>query len=201
MRDRTEQLRSIKDAVVNLTESPLYTYRTENNYFPVIGQGNHYADIMFIGEAPGKNEAEQGRPFCGASGRVLDELLASIYLQREDVYVTNIVKDRPPENRDPHKGEIELYAPFLEQQIDIIQPNVIATLGRFSMEFILKKYNAPEANQKISQLHGTVIWVRTGYGEVAVAPLFHPAASLYNPSQKETLLTDFRVLTQFITPE
>ena len=201
MRDRTEQLRSIKDAVVNLTESPLYTYRTENNYFPVIGQGNHYADIMFIGEAPGKNEAEQGRPFCGASGRVLDELLASIYLQREDVYVTNIVKDRPPENRDPHKGEIELYAPFLEQQIDIIQPNVIATLGRFSMEFILKKYNAPEANQKISQLHGTVIWVRTGYGEVAVVPLFHPAASLYNPSQKETLLTDFRVLTQFITPE
>lgn len=201
MRDRTEQLRSIKDAVVNLTESPLYTYRTENNYFPVIGQGNHYADIMFIGEAPGKNEAEQGRPFCGASGRVLDELLASIDLQREDVYVTNIVKDRPPENRDPHKGEIELYAPFLEQQIDIIQPNVIATLGRFSMEFILKKYNAPEANQKISQLHGTVIWVRTGYGEVAVVPLFHPAASLYNPSQKETLLTDFRVLTQFITPE
>ena len=201
MRDRTEQLRSIKDAVVNLTESPLYTYRTENNYFPVIGQGNHYADIMFIGEAPGKNEAEQGRPFCGASGRVLDELLASIDLQREDVYVTNIVKDRPPENRDPHKGEIELYAPFLEQQIDIIQPNVIATLGRFSMEFILKKYNAPEANQKISQLHGTVIWVRTGYGEVAVVPLFHPAASLYNPSQKETLLTDFRILTQFITPE
>jgi DNA polymerase len=201
MRDRTEQLRSIKDAVVNLTESPLYAYRTENNYFPVIGQGNHYADIMFIGEAPGKNEAEQGRPFCGASGRVLDELLASIDLQREDVYVTNIVKDRPPENRDPHKGEIALYAPFLEQQIDIIQPNVIATLGRFSMEFILKKYNAPEANQKISQLHGTVIRVRAGYGEVAVVPLFHPAASLYNPSQKETLLNDFRVLTQFITPE
>jgi DNA polymerase len=201
MRDRTEQLRSIKDAVVNLTESPLYAYRTENSYFPVIGQGNHYADIMFIGEAPGKNEAEQGRPFCGASGRVLDELLASIDLQREDVYVTNIVKDRPPENRDPHKGEIALYAPFLEQQIDIIQPNVIATLGRFSMEFILKKYNAPEANQKISQLHGTVIRVRAGYGEVAVVPLFHPAASLYNPSQKETLLNDFRVLTQFITPE
>jgi DNA polymerase len=149
MRDRTEQLRSIKDAVVNLTESPLYAYRTENNYFPVIGQGNHYADIMFIGEAPGKNEAEQGRPFCGASGRVLDELLASIDLQREDVYVTNIVKDRPPENRDPHKGEIALYAPFLEQQIDIIQPNVIATLGRFSMEFILKKYNAPEATCRL----------------------------------------------------
>ena len=80
---------------MNLTESPLYEYRQRNNYFPVIGQGSHHADIMFIGEAPGKNEAETGRPFCGASGRVLDELLESIELDRQDVYVTNIVKDRP----------------------------------------------------------------------------------------------------------
>ncbi len=201
MSERTEQLRKIKDAIVNLTESPLYEYRTENNYFPVIGQGNHYADIMFIGEAPGKNEAEQGRPFCGASGRVLDELLESIDLKRENVYVTNIVKDRPPNNRDPHKAEIELYSPFLEQQIDIIQPNVIATLGRFSMEFILKKYDAPEAKQKISQLHGTVVKVTTGYGEASVVPLFHPAAALYNPSQRTTLEDDFKVLTQFISSD
>lgn len=196
--DRTEQLREIKNAIVNLTESPLYEYRVENGYFPVIGQGSHYADIMFIGEAPGKNEAETGRPFCGASGRVLDELLDSISLKREDVYVTNIVKDRPPKNRDPRKPELELYAPFLEQQIDIIQPKVIATLGRFSMEFILKRYKAPEANQKISQLHGTVIKVKTGYGETSVVPLFHPAASLYNPGQKDTLKADFQVLKTFI---
>jgi len=129
--DNTEQLRKIKDTIVNLTESPLYDYRKENGYFPVIGQGNHYAEIKFIGEAPGKNEAETGRPFCGASGRILDELLESIQLKREDVYVTNIVKDRPPNNRDPHKAELELYAPFLEQQIDIIQPKIIATLGVF----------------------------------------------------------------------
>lgn len=199
--DRTEQLRGIKDAIVNLKQSPLYEYRIKNGYFPVIGQGSHYADIMFIGEAPGKNEAETGRPFCGASGRVLDELLESIQLKREDVYVTNIVKDRPPNNRDPHKGEIELYSPFLEQQIDIIQPGVIATLGRFSMEFILQKYKAPEASQRISQLHGKVVKVKTGYGEAAVVPLFHPAASLYNPDQKDILKADFQVLKQFITTQ
>ena len=196
--DHTEQLRKIKDAIVNLTESPLYEYRKENGYYPVIGQGNHYAEIMFIGEAPGKNEAETGRPFCGASGRVLDELLESIQLKREDVYVTNIVKDRPPNNRDPHKAELELYAPFLEQQIDIIQPKVIATLGRFSMEFILTRYNAPEATQKISQLHGKQITVKTGYGETILVPLFHPAAALYNPNQKETLQLDFQVLKKFV---
>ncbi len=197
--DRTEQLRAIRDELVNLKESPLYDYRQRNGYFPVIGQGDHYADIMFIGEAPGKNEAETGRPFCGASGRILDELLASIQLERPDVYVTNIVKDRPPNNRDPLKTEIDLYAPFLERQIGIIQPKVIATLGRFSMEFILRRFGAFQANQKISQLHGTVIKVRTAYGRASVVPLFHPAAALYNASQRDTLENDFQVLKQFIS--
>lgn len=197
--DRTEQLRAIRDELVNLKESPLYDYRQRNGYFPVIGQGDHYADIMFIGEAPGKNEAETGRPFCGASGRILDELLASIQLERTDVYVTNIVKDRPPNNRDPLKTEIDLYAPFLERQIGIIQPKVIATLGRFSMEFILRRFGAFQANQKISQLHGTVIKVRTAYGRASVVPLYHPAAALYNASQRDTLEKDFQVLKQFIS--
>ena len=198
--DRTAQLRAIRDAIVNLTDSPLYEYRARNNYLPVIGQGDHNADIMFIGEAPGKNEAETGRPFCGASGRVLDELLASIELKREDVYVTNILKDRPPNNRDPLKTEIELYAPFLEKQIEIIQPKVIATLGRFAMEFILRRFGAFQANQKISQLHGKVIKVRIGYGRASVLPLFHPAAALYNAGQRSTLEADFQVLKQFDAP-
>ncbi|MCY4064466.1 MAG: uracil-DNA glycosylase [Chloroflexi bacterium] len=198
--DRSEQLRAIRDAVVNLKQSPLYEYRRNNRYFPVIGQGDHNADIMFIGEAPGKNEAETGRPFCGASGRVLDELLALIDLRREDVYVTNILKDRPPNNRDPLKNEIELYTPFLERQIEIIQPKVIATLGRFAMEFILRRFGAYQANQKISQLHGTIIKVRTGYGRASVVPLFHPAAALYNANQRETMVEDFQVLKQFDAP-
>ncbi len=195
--ERRERLRAIRDAVVNLHDSPLYEYRTGNGYFPVIGEGDHCADIMFIGEAPGKNEAETGRPFCGASGRVLDELLASIELERADVYVTNILKDRPPNNRDPQRAEIELYAPFLERQIEIIQPKVIATLGRFSMEFILRRYGAHQASQRISQLHGTVVKVRTGYGRASVVPLYHPAAALYNASQRDTLEQDFKVLLQF----
>ena len=199
--NRTERLRAIKDEIVGLTQSPLYSYRNANGYFPVIGQGNHEADIMFIGEAPGKNEAETGRPFCGASGRVLDELLESIDLERGQVYVTNIVKDRPPNNRDPFKSEIDLYAPFLLRQIDIIQPQVIATLGRFSMEFILKRFRASAANQRISQLHGKVIKVQTAYGQTSVLPLFHPAAALYNPKQRATLEADFQALKQWIAPE
>ena len=198
---RTDRLRAIKDEIVNLKQSPLYEYRQQNSYFPVIGQGNHHADIMFIGEAPGKNEAENGRPFCGASGRVLDQLLDSIDLERQQVYVTNIVKDRPPNNRDPQKSEIELYAPFLERQIEIIQPRVIATLGRFSMEFILRRFGAFLANQRISQIHGTVIKVQTGYGSASVVPLFHPAAALYNASQRTTLEQDFQVLKQFVSTE
>ena len=117
---RKEAMRKVKDEIINLKESPLHTYRVENNNFPVIGEGSHFAKIIFIGEAPGKNEALTGKPFCGASGKILDQLLDSVGIKREDVYVTNIVKDRPPENRDPTPNEIELYAPFLDMQINII---------------------------------------------------------------------------------
>lgn len=199
--DRTEQMRLIRDEVVNLTESPLYEYRTSNGYFPVIGQGSHHARIMFIGEAPGENEAKTGRPFCGASGRVLDELLESAGLQREEVYITNIVKDRPPKNRDPQRPELALYAPFLDRQIAIIQPAVIATLGRFSMEFILTRFNAPEKTQKISMLHGKAIPAQAEYGKIHIVPLFHPAVALYEASKKQTLMQDFQVLKQFADAE
>jgi uracil-DNA glycosylase family 4 len=198
MDERTEQLRQIREEVMNLTQSPLYEYRVENNYFPVIGQGNHFAKIMFIGEAPGENEAKTGRPFAGQSGRVLDELLERISLKRDDIYITNIVKDRPPKNRDPKKDEIALYAPFLKRQIEIIQPQVIATLGRFSMEFILGLFNAPEKDQKISDLHGKTIRVNTGYGEAYVIPLYHPAVALYAASQKSELVEDFKALRPFV---
>jgi uracil-DNA glycosylase len=198
LHERTEQLRRIRDEIADLRESPLYAYRVANGYFPVIGQGAHDARIMFIGEAPGKNEAEQGRPFCGRSGALLDELLASIGLEREAVYVTNIVKDRPPENRDPTPAEIALYAPFLLRQIDIIQPSVIVTLGRFSMEFILKTFGAPEQHQKISALHGQPIAIATGYGRAQVVPMFHPAVALYTASKKQTLLDDFQALAPYV---
>lgn len=196
--EQTEKMRAIRDEIVELTESPLYEYRTSNGYFPVIGEGSHDARIMFIGEAPGENEAKTGRPFCGASGRVLDEMLASIELDRKSVYVTNIVKDRPPKNRDPRPDEIDLYAPFLDRQIDIIQPDVIATLGRFSMVWILERFGSDKAKQKISQLHGHLIPVKAGFGDVMVIPLFHPAAALYRADQKQTLFDDFQVLKEFV---
>lgn len=196
--ERAQAMEQIRQAVLNLTDSPLYPLRQENNYQPVVGAGDLYACIMFIGEAPGENEAKKGQPFVGQSGRVLDELLASIGLSREAVYITNIVKDRPPDNRDPHKKELQLYAPFLDQQIELIQPQVIAPLGRFSMEFILKRFDVPEQNEKISQLHGKTIAAQASYGAVTIVPLFHPAVALYTASQKDTLFEDFKTLQQFM---
>jgi len=139
--NRTEGLRKIKEGVIRGVGLSLRQERLKNKVFPVIGEGSHYAKIMFVGEAPGRTEAATGRPFCGASGKVLDELLASINVLRQDVYVTNIVKDRPPFNRDPYPEEINAYAPFLDRQIEIIQPQVIATLGRFSMAYIMQKFD------------------------------------------------------------
>lgn len=191
--NRTEEMRKIKDEVLNLKNSPLYKYRTENKFFPVIGEGSHDAKIMFIGEAPGKNEALTGRPFCGASGKVLDKLLASIKLDRKDVYITNIVKDRPPDNRDPYPEEIEFYAPFLDRQINIIQPKVIATLGRFSMNYIMEKFGLENKLQPISKMHGQIFEAETDYGKVKIIPLYHPATALYGESM-EVLKKDFKVL-------
>jgi len=194
-----DQLKQIKDEIVALKESPLYEYRTKNRYKPVIGQGSHDAKIIFIGEAPGKNEAETGVPFCGAAGRVLDELLASINLERKEVYITNILKDRPPNNRDPSPQEIELYSPFLNRQIEIIQPKVIATLGRFSMEFIMNEYGLESEIAKISLLHGKTFQTDADFGQLQFVPLFHPAVALYNNSQRKTLEEDFQVLSAIIT--
>jgi len=191
---RKELLKKVKDDVVALKNSPLYKYRVK----PVIGEGDHFSKIMFIGEAPGKNESETGRPFCGAAGRVLDELLNSVRLKREEVYITNIVKDRPPENRDPLPEEISLYAPFLDRQIDIIQPKIIATLGRFSMVYIMNRFGLGEKLKNISQMHGKVFETGASYGTISIVPLFHPAVALYNGSTKETLKEDFKVLKNLI---
>lgn len=194
--NRTDHLREIRDEIWILTKSPLFEYRKKNNYYPVIGEGNHYADIMFIGEAPGKNEAETARPFCGAAGKILDELLESTGLNREEVYITNVVKDRPPANRDPLPEEIEIYGPFLDRQIDIIKPKIIATLGRFSMRYIMKKFGIEDRLQPISKIHGQVFKTEASYGKIKIIPLFHPAVTIYNPRTKDELKKDFKTLKQ-----
>ena len=198
MSTKTELMRNVRDEVVNLIASPLYEYRVSNHYHAVLGEGSHDAKIIFIGEAPGRNEAKQGRPFCGAAGKILDELLASIAVLREDVYITNIVKDRPPENRDPLPSEISAYGPFLDRQIDIIQPNIIATLGRYSMNYIMKKFDLDFEIEPISSAHGKVYEAEASYGSISIVPLYHPAAAIYNQDLKAPLREDFQVLKDLL---
>ncbi|HBT80322.1 MAG TPA: uracil-DNA glycosylase, partial [Candidatus Yanofskybacteria bacterium] len=123
-----------------------------------------------------------------------NELLASASIDRADVYVTNIVKDRPPLNRDPLPGEIEIYGPFLDRQLEIIRPKTIATLGRFSMEYIMKRFGLESHLKPISQMHGKVFETDASYGKVRIVPLYHPAVAIYNSNTKSVLKSDFRIL-------
>jgi len=198
MNEKYELLKKIKDEVVNLKEGELASLRKQNGVFPVVGEGSHDAPIMFVGEAPGKNEAATGRPFCGAAGKVLTGMIESVGLKREDVYITNIVKDRPPDNRDPFPAEIKLYAPFLDKQIEIIQPKVIATLGRFSMAYIMEKFGLVAELKSISQIHGKAFAVKASYGDIKIITLYHPAVALYNGGMREQLLKDFEIIKNLI---
>ncbi len=197
MPSKQSLIRRLSDEIVNLKKSPLYAYRIKNGYQPVIGAGSLDARIVLIGEAPGKNEALTGKPFCGASGKVLDQLLQSINLKREDVYITSVVNDRPPENRDPSPKEIGLYSPFLLRQLSIIQPRIIATLGRYSMNVILSEFCLEHNIKPISQNHGSYYKAKTTWGEVVIIPLYHPAVALYNGSKRAILLEDFKTLKKF----
>lgn len=189
--DIDKELLRIKEEVINLKNSPLYKERIENNFFPVIGEGNHFAKIIFIGEAPGKNEAKTGRPFCGESGKVLDILLNHCNIKRSDVYITNIVKDRPPKNRDPLPNEIEIYSKFLDRQIDIIKPKIIATLGRHSMNYFFEKFNIEK--EVISLCHGKVFKLKN----FDFIPFYHPAVAVYNRKKIDILKKDFEILNKF----
>lgn len=155
----------------------------------VMGHGDVDADIVIIGEAPGKKEDEIGKPFQGAAGRLLDEMLEDSGLKRDDVYVTNIVKYRPPDNRDPSTIEKEESWPYLERELAIVKPKIIMTLGRHSMSHFLP-------GVLISDVHGTVQDVEVNGISYTVAPLFHPAAALYNQKLRPTLFADFKKVTE-----
>lgn len=158
----------------------------------VPGDGSVEAKIMFIGEGPGKKEDELGVPFVGAAGKFLDEMLAAIKLKREDVYIANTVKCRPPQNRDPLPEEKEICWPWLLEQIKIIQPELIVTLGRHSMEIFLP-------NHKISEVHGSAMRRDfPGIGKQVFFALYHPAAALYNGSMREVLLKDFKKIPKVL---
>lgn len=195
---KAQALKAVRDDLVGATDAPLYQVRVENRYFPVLGAGNADANLLFIGEAPGKHEAASGEPFCGPSGAVFDEMLAGIGLSRADVYLTNVVMDKPPTKRAPTPHEIAFYSTYVDRIIDIIQPAVIVTLGRFAMTYMLRKLDLPEKRDKISTLHGKLIKTQLPYGEIHVVPLYHPAVVLYSASQKDVLRQDFEKLRLFV---
>jgi uracil-DNA glycosylase family 4 len=164
----------------------------------VFGTGNPDADVVFIGEAPGKQEDLKGEPFVGASGHFLDEMLASVDLKRSDIYITNIVKYRPPNNRDPLPAEKKIFLPYLQAQLEVIAPKVLVTLGRHSSNCFL-----PDLS--ISRDHGKPKRIKLAFRadpsqvlEVVILPLYHPAAALYNGGMRETLMDDFGTIPAII---
>ena len=163
---------------------PLCDGRTQT----VFGVGNPLARVMFIGEAPGKNEDLQGEPFVGAAGHYLNELLGCAGLRREDVFIANVLKCRPPGNRDPRPEEIQTCTPYLREQTRTIDPEVLVTLGKFSTQFVLK------TQVGITRLHGRV----QRAGKFLVFPIFHPAAALYDGAKREAMENDFVTLGQLL---
>lgn len=184
--DRQELLAQVNKALTPCKKCRLSRTRTK----VVPGEGDPESGIMFIGQCPGANEDQQGKPFVGRAGQLLDELLKSIGLQREKVFITNIVKCRPPENRDPMVDEVRACSPYLERQIRITNPKLIITLGRFASEFFI-----PEG--KISQIHGVPHRVKG----LLVLPLYHPAAALRAVGVAEVLREDFRKIPKILSGE
>lgn len=179
---KVDQLAELKQKVLSLN-LPLAQAATQL----VFGEGNPETQVLFVGEAPGYYEDQQGRPFVGQAGQLLNELMSSIDLKREDVYITNVVKHRPPNNRDPLPDEIEAYRPILEEEMNIIQPKVIATISRFALNLFL-----PQA--KISRDHGKMQKV----GDLIVFPLYHPAAALRSNEIAKQLKVDFLRLGELL---
>jgi uracil-DNA glycosylase family 4 len=191
-KEKQEKLERVIGQIAKCKRCALHSTRTNT----VPGEGDIHSKLMFIGEAPGSNEDKQGRPFVGRAGSVLDELLTSIQLKREDVYICNILKCRPPNNRNPLSDEIAACVGSLDIQIKIINPKVIATLGNFATMYILNKFNLE--TQKISAVSGKVFHVQTPEGTRTIIPLFHPAVVTYNPSKKDVLKKDFQAVKSHI---
>jgi len=183
-------IEEIEEKVKKCTKCPLY--KTRKNAVP--GEGNRNAEIMFIGEAPGKNEDEQGKPFVGKAGQFLDFAMSDIGVKREDVYITNVVKCRPPKNRDPREEEIKACSPYLDEQIASIKPKILCTLGKFATSYILSSYGF--GVESISRAHGKVY--TSPVAMVKIIPMYHPAATIYNPALKEQFLRDMKVVKSAI---
>ncbi len=189
-----DSLKKVQDEIFKCKKCPLYKERKKLKIFPVVGEGNYRAKIIFIGEAPGANEAKTGHPFCGKAGKVLDYLLDSVNIKRKDIYITNILKDKPPSNRNPNQKEINTCGHYLQRQIEIIKPKVICSLGNFSTKYIFEKYNLKDKLKGISKIHGKVFESQDTFEKIKIIPFYHPAVALYNVNMKKILRKDFQVL-------
>jgi uracil-DNA glycosylase len=186
--EREMQMENLAAVISECRKCPLW----RDTHYAVPGEGNVCANIMFVGEAPGKQEDLVGRPFVGRAGRLLEQLLSGIGLVRDDVFIANIVKHRPPENRDPVEKEIQACTPYLAQQIQIVQPGVIVMLGRHSSRFLLSFL--PVEFKRITEIRGRV-YPATLFGlPVRLIPTLHPAAALHNPNYRNALEEDFMVI-------
>lgn len=186
--DRQEHLDQLAQEIIDHDVCPELSSQATQL---VMGEGSLTADVVLIGEAPGKKEDIEGRPFIGAAGTFLNAMLEQAGMSRSDVYITNIVKYRPPNNRDPLPAEKAAFLPYLLRQLDIIKPKIIITLGRHSMEYFLP-------GVKIGEIHGQPQQVQMGEATLLVMPLFHPAAALYNGGLRQTLFDDFLKVPELI---
>jgi len=190
--NKEEELKKLKGKV----EKKLNCELKRKAHNLVFGSGNPEAEVMLIGEAPGEQEDLKGIPFVGRAGKKLDLYLKEIGLKREDIYIANILKYRPPKNRDPTIEEIKKHTPFLIEQIKIIQPKIIVTFGNYSSKFTISGFN-PEKMNKVSgitKIHGKLFKINSKDLTILVLPIYHPAATLYNPKLKEDFKKDFKIL-------
>ena len=194
MREK-DSLEKIEDEVNTCEACKLYVGRTKT----VPGEGSPKADVFFIGEGPGKNEDLEGRPFVGAAGKFMEEMLSAINLTRQDVFIGNVVKCRPPMNRDPEEDEIKSCERYLYRQLKEIKPKLIVTLGRFSLKIFIP-------NESISSVHGRLKKIKFKnidhplhkLGAMYVLPLYHPAAALYRGNMRQILMDDFKNITKIL---
>jgi len=191
--DVEEELEKLRAEIEKCRRCSLHKGRTK----PVLGEGPAPAEIMLVGEAPGYWEDQQGKPFVGAAGRFLNELLALAGLKRSQVYITNVVKCRPPKNRDPKPEEEEACAPYLERQLSLLKPRLICTLGSHATARILSFFGLKP--QPITKIHGKVFKAQSLLGGILIVPLFHPASALYKPPMKSLQFEDWKTVGRLLS--
>lgn len=164
----------------------------------VLGSGRLESKIMFIGEAPGANEDKTGKPFCGRAGEILNDLLEKVSIARDDVYIANILKCRPPANRNPKEIEINQCVSYLERQLELINPKIICCLGNFATSYIMNRFGLASKVKGISKIHGELFTTKWNNDTLRVMPMYHPAVVAYNPNMKKVLLKDFCFLQKIL---